>query len=357
MKSLNIGICGLGLLGGSLAKAFHNYLSDFKLFIMDRDESTLKTVLADNLAYKTTKDDFSIFEDCDIVFICTPISFVGNCAKEISKVSNALITDVASTKKCILKDIPTDVRFIGGHPMAGSEKCGYSASRYNLFENAIYTLILRGTESQEDLTFLKNIIKTIKAIPYEMNVDMHERAVGVVSHLPHIIASSLVNQLRIEGEEDIFKKLASGGFKDMTRIASGDAKLWEDILLSSDDLVQILEQYKINLDLVIELIKNKEKQRLFKYLNLAKEYRNTIKDNKGILQSKSILAIDVNDKPGIIGKVATIFGENNINIKNLFIENIREYSNGALRITLEKDEDYTKALNILIKNGYKAVKL
>jgi len=353
-ENLTIGIAGLGLIGGSLAKAFRR-IDGIYIVALDNNPDYVKKALSEKVIDEGTSDDYKIFRDSDIVFIATPIFETVKAAIKINQVSGALITDTASTKKKIFEELPEDIRFIGGHPMAGSEKSGYSASSETLYENAVYALCKRDN-NEEDLNLIRELVEKIGAIPLILDYKDHDRAVGMISHLPHILAASLVNLTKKEDKKGILGMLAAGGFKDLTRIASSDNNLWEQILISSEDtIIDILDNY-------IEELRNLENNLIARksgeikdYLLSAKIYRNNLSNaKKGLIGRVAELIIDVSDEPGIIGSVATLLGRNNLNIKNLYIENSREFEGGCLRITLENNVDLSRAVKVLTDNGYSA---
>lgn len=355
IKDVRIGICGLGLIGGSLAKAFKRKCGINSICALDNDNNAISLAISDEIIECGSNNDYSIFSSCDVVFVCMPINYTAQAVIKISEVSNAIISDAASTKQRIMDSLPNNIRFIGGHPMAGSERSGYAASSESLFENAVYILCVKNN-SKQDIELIESLIKAIGAIPLIIPTEEHDIAVGLISHLPHIIASSLVNYV---GEKDSDGKLgilAAGGFKDLTRIASSDAKLWEQILLSSgEQIINIVKQYKDGLEEIINILESSKGEELTQYLNRAKKYRDRIGSGRsGLLTSQTELLIEVSDRPGIIGEVTTLLGNNSINIKNLYIENNREYEGGCLRITLEQSSDSAKAINVLKNKGFTA---
>jgi prephenate dehydrogenase len=350
-ERINIGICGLGLIGGSLAKAFRKRCGAY-IVALDMDNKSIEKALAEKVIDEGTDRDYTIFNESDIVIISVPINAVADTAIKISRVSRALITDTASTKRRILENIPQNIRFIGGHPMAGSELNGYSSSDETLFENAVYALIKGGNPG--DMETLKRLIETIGAIPLELSREEHDLAVGKISHLPHSIAATLVN-LTLSDSNGISSRLAAGGFKDITRIASSDGRLWEQILSSSDTITGVIGEYIGELTKFKKMLNNKDSAAIIKYLESAAEKRNGLfAANKGLIPEIRQLLIEVTDRPGIIGEITTLLGHNSINIKNLYIENNREYEGGVLRITLEKASDSPKAVELLLSSGYKA---
>lgn len=350
---LNIGICGLGLIGGSLAKALRLRAGITRIVALERDENSLKAALEEGVIDSGSKDEYGIFMDSDIVFVCTPIDYVAECVRKISNISGALITDTASAKNAIMRNIPPDIRFIGGHPMTGSERNGYFASEVGIFENAVYALMPREDTSFSDYELLSTLLENIGALPLKIGKNLHDRAVGAVSHLPHVVAAALVDYVSGKDDSGILSRLAAGGFKDITRIASSDPKLWQQILLSSEGLETQIRDFILTLETFRDALIRKDSDSLTALLKNARGYRDSLVSLKGLIKSEAQLFIEVSDRPGIIGEVATLLGTNYINIKNLYIENNREYEGGVLRITLERAEDSEKAILLLSDSGHR----
>lgn len=352
IKDLKIGICGLGLIGGSLAKAFKEKSNIINITAFDENESFLVNAFNQGFISGYSSKSLSIFENCDIVFVCTPVLTVQRYVIEISKHTNAIITDVGSTKYEILNKAK-DFKFIGGHPMAGSEKSGFYASDEALFENAIYVLCRGENIKNSDLNLLKELVVSIGAIPLEMDALEHDKTVGVISHLPHIISASLVNTAIEDNNKNILR-LAAGGFKDITRISSSNPKLWQEIILSSNNIIiEILDKYIEELIEIKNAISKKESEKILLFFTNAKKYRDEISENnKGLLSTYYELRVNVSDKPGIIGYVTTLLGKNDINIKNLNIQHNRDYEGGCLRFTFDTKELTKKARDLLTANGY-----
>ena len=352
INELKIGICGLGLIGGSLAKALKTKSKINDISAFDVNETFLVTAFNEGIISMFSNNSFNIFENCDIVFVCTPVLTVLSNIREISKHTNAIITDVGSTKFEILNKTK-DYNFIGGHPMAGSEKSGYFASDEALFENAIYVLCKGEKANASSLNILRELVSSIGAIPLEMDALEHDKAVGIISHLPHILSASLVNTA-IDNNNKNIMKLVAGGFKDITRISSSNPKLWKEIIISSSDVIsKILDDYIEKLIDIKNSISKNDSEKILSLFTNAKKYRDEISENsKGLISTYYELRIDVNDKPGIIGYIATLFGKNEINIKNLNIQHTRDYEGGCLRFTFDNKEQTTKAKELLTKNGF-----
>lgn len=365
IEGIRIGIIGLGLIGGSLARALKTKMGITPSIAVGRNERILLQALEDgNIGAFSTK--VADIKDCDLVFVCVPVSRVFEIMDEISGFFKGIVTDVASTKASISEYMAQNhpsMRYIGGHPMAGSEKVGYDASNANLFENAPYILcskaaggpsmpdslegFLQVPEDRNDMEIMKSIVKGIGARAVMMAPGEHDLAVGLISHLPHIAAYALVDTVKSHND-DRLRTIAAGGFRDATRIASSDPDLWADILCDSGETVTgLLDSYIKSLTNLKQRLEAKDREALLKVFESAKEYRDGMalpgKNKDGTVQ----LWVEIDDKPGMIARVSTIFSNAKINIRNIGIQDSREYEGGSLRITLSSEEDANDGAKLL----------
>lgn len=362
-KKLKIGIAGLGLIGGSLAKAFRMKAGIVNVSAVDINEDSMKKAFEEGIIVSYSSNIKSL-ENCDVIYLCVPPGKILEISDEISKWYKGIVTDVAGTKKKIYDYITArhpGLRYIPAHPMAGSERVGYMASDSNLFENAPFIFCkdksgesISSEENEQDILLLEKLAESVGAIPIEMDVNRHDIAVGMVSHLPHVIAFSLVNLLR-ESSDETAKHIAAGGFRDITRIASADPELWTDIMCESKDaLSSLIGEYINILAGVSKRLEGTEKEKLVCEFAKAKEFRDTMHPAPAKKDEYVQIWVDVEDKPGIIGKIAVMLGDIGINIRNINIQDNREYEGGCMRITLSCYEDAKKAEEIFKINSIKA---
>jgi len=274
-------IIGLGLIGGSLAKAIRKYTDINRITAIDTNEDYIKDALSKGVVSDAyTKLDFKT--DADIIFICTP---VGKTIQVIEQIlpfvkKKVIITDVGSTKGIIMKQIkeiiPENIFFIGGHPMAGNEKSGFSFSSEDLFLNANYLLIPSDNVTESILNVLiDGIVTKIGSVPIIMDYDFHDKVIGLISHLPHIISASITNFVNNECSDAIF--YAAGGFKDTTRISLSQSEIWCDIIFTNKDQIkQLLINYKKFINDFILFLDNDDIDSIQKFFDNAREYRSNI---------------------------------------------------------------------------------
>lgn len=237
--------------------------------------------------------------------------------------------------------------------MAGSEKTGYKSAKAHLFENAFYILTPNKNINDEMLEKMTYLVKMTGAVPLILNPDTHDYTVAAISHVPHIIASALVNTVKeLDDENCYMHSLAAGGFKDITRIASSSPEVWSSICSDNKNkILDVLSKFRMN----IENIENELKGNvnLYEFFDQAREYRNTFASRTAqTICTQYEIYVDVADQPGAIATIATLLSVNNINIKNIGIINNREYSEGALQIVFSEPSHRDKATEILKSMNY-----
>ena len=349
-----IGIIGLGFMGGCIAKSLIKSDKVEEICAFDKNKESLELALSEKSITKIAKN-LNDFRDTDIIFLCTPVSLISKLATELKDIvkKDCIITDIGSTKGTILEELEkTNINFVGAHPMVGSERAGYATSNDYLFENAYYLLIEKN--NKENVEKVKEIILELKAIPVLVDEKEHDYIVAAISHVPHVVASALVNLVKeLDDKDEKMKLLAAGGFKDITRIASADPTMWENICVENKlRIVEILERYIGNLKDIKEEIFRVENSKIYDFFKNAKEYRDSFVIKKINGQVLPALNIIIKDEKGAIAKVATILAENNINIKNIGIVNNRESMQGVLNIVFENIEEKEKGYIILKNNNY-----
>lgn len=352
-----IGIIGLGFMGGCIARTLISSSKISSILAFDNNIESLKQAKNDNsiTEYTTNIKDF---KETDIIFLCTPVGFISEYANKLKNIvkKDCIITDIGSTKSNIIQDLEKiDVNFVGGHPMVGSERIGYSTSNNYLFENTYY--IITKNKNIEATKKIEAIVKELKAIPVVIEPEKHDYIVAVISHVPHLIAAGLVNLVKnLDDENENMKTLAAGGFKDITRIASSDPIMWMHICNENKkEIIPILEKYISELNEIKNNINNSEK--IYSFFDSSKKYRDSFISKKVNGQSLPTLNIEIKDESGAIAKIATILANNNINIKNIGIVNNRETIDGALNIVFNSFEEQEKGYSILMQNNYKVSKI
>ena len=239
MTDSTIAFIGLGLIGGSIARGIKRANPDTTIMAYMRTRSRLEQAKADGIVDVILDGIGEELRQCDLIFLCTPVEYNAQYLSSIRPYlkPGALLTDVGSTKTDIHEAVTRlgmEQVFVGGHPMAGSEKTGYENSTDHLLENAYYIITPTAASSDQDVERLVDVANTIGSIPIVLDYHYHDQVTAAISHLPHIVASSLVNLVKdSDGKDGMMKRLAAGGFKDITRIASSSPVMWEQICMSA----------------------------------------------------------------------------------------------------------------------------
>lgn len=360
MNDSQVGFIGLGLIGGSIAKAIKAKFPKIKITAYDINISALTLAHDEGIVDEVATFVDGTFSDCNLIFLCAPVSLNVTYLASLKSIikSDCILTDVGSVKTNIHEkviELGLEEHFIGGHPMAGSERTGYENAVSHLIENAYYVLTPSSRVSQDKVAFYSNFVNELGSIPLILDYKEHDYATGAISHLPHIIAFSLVNFVQNkDSKENIMKNIAAGGFKDITRIASSSPAMWEQICLANkDNLSSLLHDYIDELTKMKDLIDTSKGNALFQKFDEAREYRNSISNSSlGPIKKIYELYCDIIDEAGGIATIATILASNHISIKNIGIIHNREFIEGALRIEFYDEESAKRALSLLTKYRY-----
>lgn len=356
----SVTVIGLGLIGGSLAKAIRAKIPSVRVFAVDGCREYIDAALKDGTVEKGGTELTKELCDSELIMICTPISTIPGIIDTLSTLvsENTVIADAASVNKylCDYADSVDGIRYISTHPMAGSEKKGYFTSLPFLFENAC-TIISPCTKSDEAaITALTELYKAVGALPVTVAPDRHDAAAALISHLPHIIASALVNLLKENDPDGLAHRFAAGGFKDITRIASSSPEMWTDISLKNKDFlleslntfIKLTEKYR-------DLLASGDDASLTALLSSSKNERDTLSGGTlGIIPAQYRVHVEVEDKIGVTSKISSILTEAGISIKNISVRDSREYEGGIMTVTVATAADAEHACTLLNSNDFTA---
>lgn len=365
MTSLTCGFIGLGLIGGSIAKAIKEHLPDVQIVAYDVQPETLHEAYKEKVADRITSSIDENFSVCDYIFLCAPVQKNDSNLTAVKKVisPDCLLTDVGSVKTGIHETIAAaglNAQFIGGHPMAGSERVGFINSKAVLLENAYYILTPTAEVSSARIDAYRDLVKSLGAIPLILDYAQHDYVTAAVSHLPHVIAASLVNLVRDSDSEDgIMKMIAAGGFKDITRIASSSPVMWQQICLTNtDNIISLLSSYIDFLNQIHDELTGRDSAALYELFDSARTYRESfVNASSGPIKRSYTIHLDIADEPGALAAIATILALHQISIKNIGIVHNREFEGGILRIEFYEEESIEKASSILSAKGYAVQKI
>ena len=360
MKKLQIGFIGLGLIGGSIARALRLNIENISIIACDINKTSLAAAFSEGIVDAVTDKIDDNFRNCDYIFLCAPVQKNDANLEAVKTVMNpdCILTDVGSVKTDIHKHIDAaglNAQFIGGHPMAGSERVGFINSKASLLENAYYILTPTSETPDDKLQDFTRLVETMGAIPLILDHQKHDYATAAISHLPHVIASSLVNLVKDSDSEDgIMKMIAAGGFKDITRIASSSAVMWQQICLTNtDNISALLGDFIHALQQTKDKIDSKNESALYDFFDDARMYRDSFANSSsGPIKRCYEFTVDIADQTGALASITTILAVNGVSIKNIGITHNREQQAGALRLEFEDEKTLIKAKKLLEERSY-----
>lgn len=360
MKLEKIGFIGLGLIGGSIAQKIKINHPDCEIIATARRAETVTEAYEMNLISNKELLPLTAFGECDLIFLCAPVEKNLEYLRELKDIvsDDTIITDVGSTKTQIHKEVielGLEKQFIGGHPMTGSEKTGISNASEYLLENAYYIITPTAVTTSKQLDDFYSLVKDLGSIPMVLDYEAHDYATASISHLPHMIAYTLVNLVKdIDDEQETMKTIAAGGFRDITRIASSSPVMWESICMTNQEqLVKLMDKYIKSLQELREDIQDSKSEVLLDKFQSAKDYR----DSLSVRSVKSYnkvheIFLDLADEAGGIAIIASLLAFKGVSIKNIGIVHNREFEEGVLHIEFYDEDAVELAVKILEAKNY-----
>jgi prephenate dehydrogenase len=354
----NILIIGVGLIGGSLGLSLKRKGFSGRIAGIDREDVLEKALARQIIDRGFPRCDLEpAVRESDLIFLCTPIAEILRVLSTIGQFvsPNTLVTDVGSTKRRIVESaslfLPSSTDFIGGHPMAGSEQKGVEAADPFLFENTTYVLTPAKPISEERRKSFGDLIELTGAKVLLLSPALHDEIAAAVSHLPQMVAIGLMSLAsQRQAESPHFLKMAAGGFRDITRIASSPFSVWEDILKTNKDMViSYLDAFISELARIRQAV---EEEKTAVFFEQAAVNRLSIpKDTRGFLKPHYDISVSVEDRPGMIALIADTLLEKNINIKDIEVLKVRENEGGTMRLAFASEVERDIAMALLKSRG------
>lgn len=346
-------VIGLGLIGGSLALCIKKEHSQSVIIGYDINQKQSRLARMLGVIDEETDSIESAAIRADLIIIATPVKEIERIIDllcELPLKENIIITDAGSTKVEIVKRATClkdkGYTFIGGHPMAGSHKSGVQAAKSILFENAFYLFTPEKDTKTEELEKLQQWLEGTKAKFIRVLPEEHDYLTGVISHFPHVIAASLVHQAEKTSQtHSLVPRLAAGGFRDITRIASSSPEMWKDISLHNKHvLLSLLQDWQNEMEKVSRMLIVGNEEEIYGFFSHAKRFRDEMPTReKGAIPSFYDLFVDIPDYPGVISEITGYLAKENISLTNIRIRETREEVYGILVISFQTDEDRERA--------------
>jgi prephenate dehydrogenase len=360
----SIAVVGLGLIGASFAGAYHKAYPEASILGVDTSQEAIDELLSRGWISKGyTPQDAELaqaFNTCNLVVLATPVSVAPEYFRMLVACDyQGVITDTCSTKNQVVEQALEILKqpnlYVPGHPMAGSEKSGVYGARDTLFENAHWVLCPDENTSPDAFAALHDALTSLGARVVSLTRENHDEAVAIISHVPHFVASSLVElAVRHAGNQEALFRLAAGGFKDSTRIAAGSPALWTGIAFENPQAIiqglremeEILEQYAS----ALEAANHEEFKAL---LTRASKARQAL-PAKWIPATEDLLEVRIPlmDRTGVVAEVTTIASQVGCNIQSIEIDHITS-SSADLVLILTDEGDIGKLSTQLIKAGFR----
>ena len=343
--SRTLGILGVGLIGGSIGLAAKK--TGWEVVGVD-DPAVLE--VATDLGAVDRASTVKEVRDADLVMLAAPISGVRGLLSELAP-TDALITDAASTKNAIVEEADRQsLRFVGGHPMAGSQLAGVSNARPELLQGARYFLTPTSATAPEDYREVAGFVRELGATPTAVDPEKHDLLMAALSHLPHLMAAALLKVASDISPEAL--SFAGPSFRDLTRVGASNPELWSDILAeNAPALGEALGAFAGSMAQLGSEIGDKKsmKHRFYEAQHAYDALGGILIETSG---ENAEVAIPVENRPGVFAEVTTLMGSNNINILDLYVRHSNT-ERAALVLTLDA-EAARKARELLQKAGFRA---
>lgn len=353
---MNLAVLGCGLIGGSAAMAWRRAFPDAEVAGFDVDPGAVERAFAAGVLTRSAADPADAAVGADVVLVAAPVPAIAGlvAAAAPGLGPSAVVTDVGSVKGSVLAQVRAaapGVRFVGGHPMAGTEQHGFAAARPDLFAGAWWFLTPDDAGSREAASGLAPALRALGAKVMELEAEAHDRIVAAVSHLPMLVAAGLVHLAGtpIDGEDA--RLFAGSGFRDMTRIADSNPQLWVEICLANRGaIMESLAALATESARLERSLFEEDRIGLLAFLSGARDARRLLPD-KADRPSLRVVGVEVPDSPGTLAAVATLLGEAAVNIEDIRVAHSPSGERGWFFLTI-RDEDVPGTLRTLSSRGY-----
>jgi prephenate dehydrogenase len=354
----HVAIIGTGLIGGSLALALRAGDPELRVVGYDPNPGTSEEAVRRGAISAHAASAAAAAGGAGVVWLASPVERIGEVCTDLagSVGPRAVVTDVGSAKEEAVRrgEAAFGDRFVGGHPMAGSERHGIDAADAALFDDAWWILTPTERTSSDAYSTVAGLVARVGAKPVALAPTTHDALIARLSHLPQLTASALVEVAVAAGEKDALLGLAAGGFRDVTRIAASNPDLWVGILRSNRVAVlDALEGMRGRLAQVAALIESGAWDELRARLETARSARSELFVKREFGGPPVNLSLMVPDRPGLLAEVTTAAGELGVNIEDLRIVHSTEGGRGRLELVVAGEKaasDLTAALSGL---GYR----
>lgn len=328
-------VVGLGLIGSSVGLALR--AAGWHVSGSDLDEERVRRALEIGVVDRAGPDD-----EASVVFVATPVAEIAGVVRSVLARrpgdDELVVTDVGGVKRGVVAAVD-DPRFVGGHPMAGSEQEGPDGADGDLFAGATWVLTPTKTTDPTAFQRVRSVVSSFGSDVVELEPERHDALVAIVSHLPHLAAAILMSLASdASSEQAVLLRLAAGGFRDMTRIAAGDPRIWPDIFRDNAGAVlEALDDLRERLDDARRMLVEEDRDALVQLLEGARAARRNLPPRVPRPESVVECRVPVPDRPGVLAEVTTALGALGVNIRDLEIAHSAESERGVLVLVVDAE--------------------
>lgn len=335
-----VAVVGTGLIGTSIAMAASRAGDQVRGFDADPDVLSAAAARSDLSA---AGDLEACVRGASLVFVCTPIPALAELVVEALRLApEAVVSDVGSVKSRMMVDVearadPGDLRrFVGGHPMGGSERSGPDHASSSVLDGIVWVIAAGSRTDPAAVERLEAWVSKVGARPVRIDPARHDRLVAVVSHLPQVASTALMGLAATEeADEPEILLLAAGGFRDLTRLAASNPHLWSDILLANREAIaRSIDLYVGRLTSLRELVRTGDGPGVESTFAQAKEARLTLAAKPQVRSGVVVLLVPVPDRPGVLAEVTAAMAAASVNIEDLQIVHSPEGGRGTVHLTV-----------------------
>jgi prephenate dehydrogenase len=296
--------------------------------------------------------------EAELAIVATPVAALAEQVEAALAAGPATVTDVGSTKSGLCDSIGERARFIGGHPVCGSEARGPGNASAELFEGATWFLTPVAETEPERYRLLHGFVASLGAVPVAIDPGAHDRLMAVTSHLPHALANLILNHagsVRVDGHEPL--ATAGGSLRDMTRVAGANPRIWVDIFLdNAEELRTSLAEHRRRVEDLERALASGDAGWLARWIGEAAVNRRTLLDeayrDAGHLQR---VQVHVPDRPGVLSGITQALGAEQINIEDFELQHMTPDRGGTLSVLVSGEDEAGRAAALLEAQGYSVI--
>ena len=352
---MRIAVLGVGLIGGSIGLAARER-ADAEVVGWGPRRPTLESAREIGAVDEIAATVEEAVADAQVVFACAPVELLTDLVKQALDAApeSCVVTDAGSVKHDLVEAI-SDERFVGGHPIAGSETAGVANARADLFEGAAWYLTPRPDTSGILFERLHRLIVSFGARPSAIDAATHDRMLAAVSHLPHVLANVLVTQAASSVDKGEPIPRTGPSFRDMTRVAGANSDIWTGIYLTNKEAIaDEIDGVIAQLQAIAESFRKADEQRIREWNDYARSTRKRLLEAGLEGASVTELRLSVPNRPGIVAQVALVLGRAGVNIVDLALAPAPDMRSGAMTLWVAGDDDAVRAKHLIEDLGFPA---